>query len=662
MPFTFFGKLRLSSIPFANPIIMPAFVGMIFLALLILVLVTVFRKWPYVWKEWFTSVDHKRIGVMYCVVAIVMGIRGFADVVLMRSQLAIAYGASQGYLPPEHYDQIFSGHGVIMIFFVAMPFMIGLMNLAVPLQIGARDVAFPFMNNMSFWLFFIGVVLMNLSLGIGEFAKTGWVAYPPLAEPTYSPGVGVNYYIWALEIAGAGTLMTGINFFVTIIRERAPGMKLMKMPVFTWTALGTNMLIIGAFPILTVLLALLALDRYAGTHFFTNAGGGNMMMYVNLFWAWGHPEVYILVLPAFGVFSEIIATFAGKRLFGYNSMIYATMAITVISYIVWLHHFFTMGGGGDVNSIFSISTMIIAIPTGVKIFNWVFTIYRGRLRVTTPVLWALGFMVTFVFGGMSGVMLSIPGADFVLHNSQFLIAHFHNTIIGGTVFGAIAGYTYWFPKAFGIRLNEKLGKGAFWFFIAGFYTVFVPLYILGFMGMTRRINHYDNPAWRFPNYVAAFGVVLMGISVALLVVQLIWAIYKRKEYRVGGDPWDGRTLEWSVTSPPPSYNFAVIPVVTDIDPYWGAKYEAKREEKKEALRDIHMPKNTPTGIFVGAFSLAVGFGMIWFIWWLAIAGFLGIVLALIFETTRDDPGYHIDADEVKRIESGAAGSLQGSEA
>ncbi|WP_455382836.1 cytochrome o ubiquinol oxidase subunit I [Salinispira pacifica] len=658
-----FGKLKLSSIPYNNPIIMPAFGFMILAVISLLVLVTVLKKWKWLWNEWLTSVDHKKIGVMYMIVAIVMGVRGFADVVLMRSQLAFSYGASQGYLPPEHYDQIFSGHGVIMIFFMAMPFVIGLINLAVPLQIGARDVAFPFMNSLSFWLFFVGVVLMNLSLGIGEFAKTGWVAYPPLAEPQYSPGVGVDYYIWAIEIAGAGTLMTGINFFVTIIKMRAPGMKLMKMPVFTWAALGTNMLIIGAFPILTVVLALLALDRYVGTHFFTNAAGGNMMMYVNLFWAWGHPEVYILVLPAFGVFSEIFATFSGKRLFGYKSMVYATMAITVISYLVWLHHFFTMGSGGNVNAFFSLSTMIIAIPTGVKIFNWLFTIYRGRLRITTPVLWSLGFIITFVFGGMSGVMLSIPAADFVLHNSQFLIAHFHNTIIGGTVFGAIAGFTYWFPKAFGFKLEEKLGKRAFWFFIIGFYVVFIPLYILGFMGMTRRINHYTNPAWQLPMWIAAFGVVIMGISVLLLIAQVVVSFIKRKELAdTTGDPWDGRTLEWSVSSPPPPYNFAKIPEVDDIDPYWGAKYEAKAEEraaqKSQDYHDIHMPKNTGSGIIAAGFALAMGFALIWYIWWLAVVGFVGMIVTIIAQTTRDDTSYHISAEEVRQFEEQQARNLR----
>ena len=649
------GKLTLQALPLDNPIVMGAFGFMIAAVVALLILVTALRKWKYLWTEWFTTVDHKRIGVMYIIVAIVMGIRGFADVVMMRAQLALSYGSHYGYLPPHHYDQIFSAHGVIMIFFMAMPFVIGLINIAVPLQIGARDVAFPFMNSISFWTFFVGVILVNISLGIGEFSKAGWMGYPPLSEPTYSPGVGVDYYIWALEIAGVGTLMTGINFFVTIIKMRAPGMTLMKMPVFTWTALGTNMLIIGAFPILTVVLALLALDRYIGTHFFTNTGGGDMMMYVNLFWAWGHPEVYILILPAFGVFSEVVATFTGKRLFGYKSMVYATMAITVISYIVWLHHFFTMGAGGNVNAFFSISTMIIAIPTGVKIFNWLFTIYQGRLRITTPILWTLGFIVTFVWGGMSGVMLAIPGADFVLHNSQFLIAHFHNVIIGGTVFGAIAGFTYWFPKAFGFKLNEKLGKGAFWFFIVGFYVTFIPLYVLGFMGMTRRINHYTNPAFQAPMWIAVTGVGISAIALVLLVLQVYVSIRDRNKNRdLTGDPWDGRTLEWSVSSPPPHYNFAEIPVVEDIDAFWDMKKKGTAGKRPAEYHDIHMPKNTPAGLFVGLFSLLFGFGMVWQIWWLVIAGFVLTVATIIVRTSNDDIYYYVPAAEVKEHDDGHA--------
>jgi len=647
-----FGKLSFSAIPFDNPVIMGAFGFMVLCVLFLLGLVTYLRKWKWLWTEWLTSVDHKRIGAMYVIVAIVMGLRGFADVVMMRSQQAITSAGSLGYLPPHHYDQIFTGHGVIMIFFMAMPFIIGLINLAVPLQIGARDVAFPFLNSISFWLFFVGVILMNLSLAIGEFGKVGWSGYPPLSELTYSPGVGVDYYVWSLEIAGVGTLLTGINFFVTIITMRAPGMTLMKMPVFTWTALCTMILIIAAFPILTVVLGLLGMDRYLGTHFFTNAAGGNMMLYTNLFWAWGHPEVYVLVLPAFGVFSEVVATFAGKRLFGYTSMIWATIVITILSFSVWLHHFFTMGAGGTVNAVFSISTMLIAVPTGVKMFNWLFTMFRGRLRLTTPVLWTLGFMVTFVFGGMSGIMLANPPADFVLHGSEFLVAHFHNTIIGGTVFGAIAGFTYWFPKMFGFRLNEKLGKGAFWFWFVGFYVTFVPLYILGFMGMTRRLDYVTNPAWHPLLLVSASGVALTAVGLALLVVQLVVSIIRREEYKdLTGDPWNGRTLEWSVSSPPPAWNFGRIPVVKDRDAFWEMKRDGAGALGTAELTPIPMLRNTGAGVFIGAFSLLFGFAMIWHIWWLAIAGLLGVILTLIVHLSGDDTEYDVPVSAILQEEA-----------
>ena len=433
------GKLTIDAVPYHEPIIMVALGGGGLLGLLIAAAITKYKLWGYLWKEWFTSVDHKRIGVMYIIVALVMLLRGFADAAMMRTQQALVGNGGEGVFPPHHYDQIFTAHGVIMIFFMAMPFMTGLLNLIVPLQIGARDVAFPFLNSLSFWLFVAGAALINISLGVGEFAQTGWLAYPPLSGLEYSPGVGVDYYIWALQISGLGTLLTGVNFFVTILRMRAPGMTLMRMPVFTWTALITNILIIAAFPILTVALALLGADRYLGTHFFTNGGGGNAMMYVNLIWIWGHPEVYILILPAFGIFSELIATYSRKRLFGYTSMVYATSCIGVLSFVVWLHHFFTMGSGANVNAFFGITTMIISIPTGVKIFNWLFTMFRGRVHMTAPVLWTIGFIITFSIGGMTGVMLAIPAVDFVLHNSLFLIAHFHNVIIGGVVFGMFAG-------------------------------------------------------------------------------------------------------------------------------------------------------------------------------------------------------------------------------
>lgn len=645
------GKLNLSVIPYDSWIIMGAFGGMIFGFLALVVLITYLGKWQYLWKEWFTSVDHKKIGIMYIIVAIVMGVRGFADSLMLRSQLAFSYGSAHGYLKPDHFNQIFTGHGVIMIFLMAMPFLIGLINVAVPLQIGTRDVAFPVMNSISLWLVIAAAILMNISLGIGEFAKTGWNAYPPLSELQYSPSVGVDYYIWVLEIAGVSSLLTGINFLVTIIKLRAPGMSLMKMPLFAWTTLGTTILIIGAFPILTVLLALLGLDRYLGMHFFTNSAGGNMMLYVNWFWAWGHPEVYILVLPAFGVFSEVVANFSGKRLFGYPAMVYSILAITVISYIVWLHHFFIMGAGGTVNAIFGIMTMIIAVPTGVKIFNWVFTMYRGRLRFTTPMLWTLGFLVTFVVGGMSGVMLSIAPADFVLHNSEFLIAHFHNVLISGTVFGAIAGYIYWFPKAFGFKLNEKLGIIAFWFFINGYIITFTPLYILGFMGMTRRILHYDNPAWQTPMWIAAIGVVVIGIAIAFMFLQLVVSFMQRKEnLDLTGDPWNGRTLEWSVSSPAPHYNFAVIPTVNDRDEFWERKQNGTAREKLTDYHDILMPKNTPVGFFIGIFSVAFGFGMVWHIWWMAILGLFAILLTMIIRVSNDDLYYYVPAHEVKEIE------------
>src|SRR3984957_9411596 len=566
------GRLTLSAIPFDQPIIMGAFGFMGLVAISVMGVLTYSRKWKWLWTEWLTSVDHKKIGVMYIMLAIVMLLRGFSDAIMMRTQLALASGDAPGFLPPEHYDQIFTAHGVIMIFFMAMPFMIGLTNIVVPLQIGARDVAFPFLNSLSFWLTVAGFGLVNLSLGIGEFARTGWLAYPPLSELQYSPGVGVDYYIWSLQISGVGTTLAGVNFIATILRNRAPGMTLMRMPIFTWAALCTNIMIVAAFPVLTVTLALLTLDRYLGMHFFTNDLGGNPMMYVNLIWSWGHPEVYILVLPAFGIFSEIIATFSSKRLVGYAPMVFATMAIAVMGFVTWLHHFFTMGAGANVNAFFGITTMIISIPTGVKVFNWLFTMYRGRVRFPSPVLWTIGFMVTFVIGGMTGVLMAIPPADFVLHNSLFLIAHFHNVIIGGVVFGVMAGITYWFPKAFGFTLNERLGKAVFWCWFFGFYLAFTPLYVLGLMGATRRMQHYSNTHWQPLMLVALAGALLILLGVALTGVQLAVSIRRRELNRdVTGDPWNGRTLEWSTPSPPPVWNFSHLPQVDGADAFWSTK-------------------------------------------------------------------------------------------
>ena len=646
-----FGRLTWEAIPFDQPI--PLITSILVLLIIAAVAIWVWRKgwWPYLWSEWITSTDHKRIGVMYIVLALVMLIRGFADALMMRAQQSLAIGASQGYLPPEHYDQIFSAHGTIMIFFMAMPFVIGLMNFAVPLQLGVRDVAFPTMNNVSFWLTASGALLVNLSLFIGEFARTGWLAFPPLSEKAFSPGVGVDYYLVALQISGVGTVLTGVNFVTTILKIRAPGMSYMRMPVFCWTALASNLLIIAAFPVLTATYAMLMLDRYLGFHFFTNDGGGNSMLYMNLIWVWGHPEVYILALPAFGVFSEVAATFSGKPLFGYRSMVFATMAICIISFCVWLHHFFTMGAGADVNAIFGIASMIIAVPTGVKIFNWLFTMYGGRVRFNTPIYYLIGFMVTFAIGGMTGVLLAIPPVDFVVHNSLFLVAHFHNVIIGLVVFGVMAGYTYWFPKAFGFTLDERLGKIIFWCWFIGFYLAWMPEYALGFMGATRRLQHISDPSWTPYLTVAMIGALIILLGIVLTIVQLLYSIATRDRRRdVTGDPWDGRTLEWLTLSPPPHYNFAVLPDVHGEEAYWTRKLTAIREEKlieEPKYEPIEMPLNTPVGVLCAFFASITGFAVIWYIWWLAILGLLGSFVAMVWYAWRDEHEHVIPVDVVR---------------
>jgi cytochrome o ubiquinol oxidase subunit 1 len=647
------GKLTWAAIPFDQPIPMIAsgVVGLGIAGVLLLVLV---KGWlPYLWREWITSVDHKRIGVMYIILAMVMLLRGFTDAIMMRAQQALAYKAP-GFLPPEHYDQIFSAHGTLMIFFVAMPFVIGLMNFVMPLQVGARDVAFPTLNSVSFWLTATGALLVNISLVVGEFARTGWLPYPPLSEIAYSPGVGVDYYLWALQISGIGTLLSGVNLVTTVLKIHTPGMTYMRMPMFCWTTLASNLLIVAAFPILTATLAMLLLDRYLGFHFFTNAAGGNVMMFMNLIWAWGHPEVYILILPAFGVFSEVVSTFSAKPLFGYRSMVMATMAICVLAFMVWLHHFFTMGAGADVNAVFGIATMIIAVPTGVKVFNWMFTMFGGRVTFAAPMLWAIGFMVTFVIGGMTGVLLAVPPADFLLHNSLFLVAHFHNVIIGGVLFGAFAGYTYWFPKAFGFRLHEGLGKAAFWCWLVGFYMAFMPLYVLGFMGMTRRMQHYDVPAWHPWLLLAAAGALVILTGIILQITQLVVSIRRRAELRDWtGDPWNGRSLEWSTASPPPAFNFGVLPQVQGLDAYWRAKQlvlERARLDDEPDYEEIEMPRNSPTGVICAFFATLAGFALIWHIWWMVAAAALGAFVTFVVFAWRDRTEYVIPADDVARID------------
>lgn len=608
------------------------------------------KKWTWIWKEYITSLDPKKIGVMYLVVAFLSFVKGLVDALMMRAQQMVSVGDSFGYLEPDHYQQLFTAHGTTMIFFVGMGIVFGLMNLIVPLQIGARDVAFPFLNAVSFYLYAVGAGLVVLSLVVGVFSGTGWVCYPPLSGLAYNPGVGVDYWIWSVQIAGIGSLLSGLNFFVTIVKMRCPGMTLMKMPIFIWSILGALVLILFAFPILTGTLAMLALDRYLGMHFFTPDFGGNPMMYVNLIWAWGHPEVYILVLPGFGVFSEVVATFSQKRLFGYVSMVWALAAITFLSFIVWLHHFFTMGAGAHANAFFGVMTMLIAVPTGVKIFNWLFTMHRGRVLFTTPMLWFLGFVLIFTIGGMTGVLMSIAPIDFQVHNSLFLIAHFHSVIISGVVFAFFAGLAYWFPKIIGFKLNERLGRYVFWFWMVGFLLAFMPLYALGLMGATRRLDHYEAATgWQPLFIVAVIGVLLICCGVGMQILQIIVSIKQRKKnLDTTGDPWNGRTLEWSIPSPPPEYNFAEIPHVHDRDAFWAMKHS--KHVHKRHYEDILMPKNSFLPAFIGGFSFLMCFGLIWHIMWLAAATFLGIIICMIVRLAEKETEHWISAKKVEELE------------
>jgi cytochrome o ubiquinol oxidase subunit 1 len=653
------GRLSLDALPLHEPILIGTFIAVAVLGLAAVGVLTWLKRWGWLWREWLTSVDHKKIGIMYIVLGIIMLLRGFSDALMMRAQQAMAFGANQGYLAAHHYDQIFTAHGTIMIFFVAIPLVVGIVNFVMPLQIGARDVAFPYLNNLSFWLTAAGAVLVMISLFVGEFARTGWLSYAPLAELQYSPDSGVDYYLWSLEIAGVGTTLSAINMVATIIKMRAPGMTMMKMPVFTWTALCSNILAIAIFPALTAAFFLLILDRYAGTNFFTNEMGGSPMMYWNMVWIWGHPEVYVLVLPAFGIYSEITSTFTGKRLFGYSSMVYATVVITLLSYLVWLHHFFTMGSGASVNSFFGIATMIIAIPTGAKVFNWLFTMFRGEIRFELPMMWVVAFMLTFVVGGMTGVLLAVPAADFVLHNSLFLVAHFHNTIIGGVVFGLFAGMVYWFPKAFGFKLDEFWGKVAFWGWVVGYWVAWTPIYIVGLMGVPRRINHLDDVSLRPYFVVAAIGAVIILIGILGFVMSIVMGIVKRKALRdVTGDPWNGRTLEWSTSSPPPAYNFALTPVVYDLDA-WQDMKEHGYQRPTEGFQPVPMPRSTGVGVIVAGLCTVLGFAMVWYIWWLATLSFVGIIAVSIIHTFNYNRDYVIPASEVKVTEGERTRALAG---
>jgi len=643
------GKLTIDALPFYSGIAIGGALITVFGALGVVAVITWLGQWRYLWAEWLTSLDHKKIGIMYVTLALIMIVRGFIDAMMMRTQQAVAL-ESDGYLPPDHFDQIFTSHATIMIFFVAMPFLVGLFNVVVPQQIGARGMAFPFMNSVSLWLTASGAALVMISLVIGKFSTAGWSAYPPYSEAQFSPGVGVDYWIWAIIVSGVGSMLTGINFLVTIVKRRAPGMRLMMMPLFTWTALCTSILIVFAFPALTVAAALLGLDRYLGMHFFTDGDGGNKMNYINLFWIWGHPEVYILILPAFGIYSEVVATFSGKRLFGYKWLVYATVVITVLSLGVWLHHFLTLGASPDVNAFFGRMAPLISVPTGVTIFDWLFTMYRGRVQFSVPMLFTLGFIVTFVIGGMTGVLLAV--APDLMHNTTFLVAHFHNIMIPGALFGYFAGYQYWFPKAFGFRLEEKWGRRAFWAWIVGFYLAFMPLYVLGSMGMPQRLERYYVASWQPYLIVAELGALFILCGITFLAIQLAVSIRDRAALAVStGDPWNGRTLEWATASPPAAYNFAVVPHVHGIDAWWSMKQAGTAGHRPARFHDIIMADDSSAGVLLGAMSFVFAFAMIWQIWWLAAVGGLGMFAAVLSRTFRDHAEHRIPASEVEAIEN-----------
>lgn len=647
-----FGRLTLSALPH-EWFTIGGTIAMTGGLVTVVALITYLKRWRWLWQEWLTSTDPKKIGIMYIVVASLMLFRGALDALMIWVQQALASGSSHGYLNADHFQQIFTAHGVIMVFFVTMGFLFGLLNYIVPLQIGARDLASPFLNTLGFWLYVGGVILVNLFFVFGgEFAATGWLAIAPLSELQYSPGVGVDFWIWCLQVSGLGTLLGGINFVMTIIKKRAPGMTLMKMPVFTWTALFSMLLVVTIFPILTATITLLSLDRLIGTHFFTTDFGGNAMMYTNLIWMWGHPEVYVLILPAFGIYSEVVATFSQKKLSGYLSMVLAAGSVATLAVLVWLHHFFTMGAGANVNAFFGIMTSLIAIPAGVQIFNWLLTMYKGKIRFATPMFWFFGFLSTFILGGMAGVLLAIPPADFQLHNSLFLVAHFHTMIIGGALFGIFAGITYWFPKVTGFKLNETLGRYAFWAWITGFFLSFVPLYILGLMGATRRLDHYDSSTgWQPLFIIAAFGLLVILIGAALQIIQILVSVLQRKTNKdTTGDPWNGRTLEWATTSPPPFYNFAIVPQVTSTDAFWEMKKTGKNKVEK-TYENFHMPKNTAFGIYIAFFVFLIGFAMIWHIFWLAVLSLIGALVCFIIRAFDENTEYELTASEMAKLET-----------
>ncbi len=629
-------------------------ISFIALTLIAVIVITRKKRWKWLWNDWLTTVDPKKIGIMYFLVGGFMLLRGGLDAIMIWLQQALASGSSQGYLTADHFQQIFTAHGNIMVFFVAMAFVFGLINYIVPLQIGARDLASPFMNTLGFWLFVAGVIMVNMFFLIGgEYAATGWLAVAPLSGKEFSPGVGVDYWIWSLLISGIGTTLGAINFIMTILKMRAPGMTLWKMPLFTWGSLCSMFMAVTIFPLLTATLFLMFFDRYLGAHFFTTTGGGNPMMYTNLIWMWGHPEVYVLILPAFGVFSEVVSVFSRKSIASYGSAVWGMIGVSSLALSVWLHHFFTMGASADVNAFFGVMTMIIAIPTSVLVFNWIATMYKGRIRFETPMLWFIGFISIFAIGGVSGVMLAVPPVDFQLHNSLFLVAHFHSTVIGGVLFGIFCALSYWFPKFTGIKLNERIGRSAFWCWVIGFCMSFIPMFVLGLMGATRRLDHYDSSTGWQPLFVMMLiGGIIIAIGVALQIAQILASFIQKKRLRdTTGDPWDGRTLEWSTASSPQFYNFTTVPSVSTCDAFWTMK---QKGIPKISFEDIHIPKNTAAGIYIAGFAFLVGFAFVWEIVWLAVASIIGIIVVFVIRGFNEHPEYTLSASEVQKLEEARA--------
>ncbi len=657
-----FGRLTLAQIPYDNLIVGFAFVFAAGLGLAILGLLTYYRKWGYLWHEWLTTLDHKRIGIMYAVVGTVMLFRGFVDAIMMRTQQVMAagpaspgyLGADHGYLPPYHYDQIYGSHGTIMLIFAATPILAGFMNYLVPLQIGARDMAFPYVNALAFWMTAVGAGLTMMSLFVGDFSQAGWVGLAPLTELPYSPDVGVDYWSWALQIGSIGTTLGAVNIIATIIKMRAPGMTWMRLPLFTWTALTTNVIGLTAFPVLGVAIGLLSLDRYLGTHFYTSGVGGNFMLYTDLFWIWGHPEVYFIILPSWGIMSEVIPAFSDKKLFGYPVMVAATLSIGCISWTVWLHHFFTMGAGPVVNAFYSVSTMLVAIPTGVKVFDWALTMVRGRLTFTTPMLWAVSAIFMQIIGGWTGMMLAIPAINYMTHNGVFVIAHFH-CVVMVTVFASIGGVTFWFPKVFGFTLHETSGKWVFWLLVGGTFVVFTAMFVLGLTGMPRRLAYVPYESWWPLLAVEELGIFVDIAALIAFIYQMYVSIRDRALNRAGQDPWNtSRSLEWLTHSPVPAYNFAVIPQINARDEWAWRREHGLGQVMPDHFHDIELPLSTPVPMLIGACTAAFGFAMIWRIWWLAILSLISIFAIIIFRSFGGNTGSTIPADEVRRLERSAA--------